>query len=362
MHIGLVTRDLGPGGGTAGYAHGLAGWLIARGDRVTAFVAAAHAVPDGVEVVRCHARTRGAAGRRRFADWVRSQDSSSCDLLHGLDPVPDCHVYRAGGGAHGAWLRCRHGAMGAALVMRLRPRERWALAVEAEAVSQAHIVVCNSVSAARDLRAWYPDARPRVVRNGVDTARFRPDAGDRDELRQEWGVPADGRVVLFLGHGFRRKGLDIAVRAFERTCSSQDRMVIAGADRRSGAWRAWATRHLGARLLWLGERPDPERLLRAADAVVLPTRYDAASNTTLEALASGVPPVTTTCDGSAEVLPCPALVASDPYDELDVARALDVALTGGDQLRERCIRVAQAWPVSRNGEAMRRLYEECRDG
>src|SRR5262249_2919000 len=61
---------------------------------------------------------------------------------------------------------------------------------------------------------------------------------------------------------------------------------------------------LGAadRVLWLGARPDPERLLRAADVLVLPTAYDPAANATIEALASGVPVVTSASNGASEIL------------------------------------------------------------
>jgi UDP-glucose:(heptosyl)LPS alpha-1,3-glucosyltransferase len=56
------------------------------------------------------------------------------------------------------------------------------------------------------------------------------------------------------------------------------------------------------RVRWLGLRPDLERWYVAADVLVLPTRYEPFGNVHLEALASGLPVVTTTAAGGAEVV------------------------------------------------------------
>jgi glycosyltransferase involved in cell wall biosynthesis len=93
----------------------------------------------------------------------------------------------------------------------------------------------------------------------------------------------------------------------------------------------------------------------------LPTRYDPAANSTMEALASGVPPVTSGRDGNAEVVPDPALVVADPLDVAGFAAALERAWST-PSLRERCRHAAEAWPVSRNGKALESIYRELVDG
>jgi UDP-glucose:(heptosyl)LPS alpha-1,3-glucosyltransferase len=81
------------------------------------------------------------------------------------------------------------------------------------------------------------------------------------------------------------------------------RLVIGGQDRRSRRWqRAAERRCLGDRVVWLGVVSQPELCYRGADLYVLPTRYDPAANSTLEALASGLPVVTSAMNGAAEIV------------------------------------------------------------
>ena len=106
----------------------------------------------------------------------------------------------------------------------------------------------------------------------------------------------------------------------------------------------------------------PARWMRAADAVILPTRYDAAANTTLEAMASGVPAITSAADGNAELVPDPKLVVSDPTNVDGFAHALHHAWQGRTALGLQCRAVAESWPVSRNGMDFEALYTRWTNG
>jgi UDP-glucose:(heptosyl)LPS alpha-1,3-glucosyltransferase len=213
---------------------------------------------------------------------------------------------------------------------------------------------------ADDVVAQYgkPMSQVRVIRNGVDSERFRPDEHRRERAREAWNVPEGGRVALFLGNGFVRKGLRTAANAFMRVASPSDRFVVIGGDSHEARERAHLLEILGGRLVFQGPAALPERWLPGADATVLPTAYDAAANTTLEAMACGVPPVTTARDGNAERVPDPRLVVRAAADVDAVASALHHAWERGGAIAPALRQVALDWPVSRNGEAMEDLYRE----
>lgn len=339
MKIGLIVDRMGPGSGTAGIAHALAAHLVARGHQVGLRCRRPDRVPDGVVVLPDDA-----------VGW----------LIVGLDRVAGCAVVRASGGVHRAWSRA--GATTLWRWMRSHGPDQIAESRrEAEAYRSARVVICNSLRAAGEVIAWHrlPPDVVRIVRNGVDLQRFRPDRSVRRAERARLGVPDGGRIALFLAHGWFRKGIAAALAAFEAVADPQDRLVVAGRDAHPRRWLRSAGR-LGEQLVLRGPG-DPAPLLAAADVLIHPTRYDASANVVLEAMASGVPPVTTLRDGAAEILPDRALAVGDPDDVDRIAAAVHHAWRT-PSLSRRCRDVAEAWPTSRMVGAVETILEEIQDG
>jgi UDP-glucose:(heptosyl)LPS alpha-1,3-glucosyltransferase len=203
-----------------------------------------------------------------------------------------------------------------------------------------------------------PDARLQVLYNGVDLARFHPSrrAHEGAALREELGA-GDAPVWLFVGSGFARKGLDTALRALASAQHSGE-LWVAGSDDAKPWRRSADALGVGARVRWLGEDRDVAALCAAADALLLPTRYDAFANVCLEAAAAGIPVVTSGRNGAAEILGDGGIVVADAEDTASFARALERL---GDPI-ERCTRGTAAraaaetlgWP--RHIDSLRELY------
>ncbi len=366
MNVAFVLRRFTTDGGTERYAVGLAQLLVARGHEVSVYCAYARddvAALPGVRVVRvAPAHPGGAVGEALFLAGSARVVLGGHDVVQGFGRTLVHDVYRAGGGVHRAWLRARYPGLTGRLRVAASPSARVATWLDQQAQVRARVVVCNSEMSARQVSAFHriPPNRIRVVRNGVDGDRFRPDPERRATARREWGVPDGGRVCLFLGNGFRRKGLLVAVRAFTQVAGPDDRFVVAGSDAHAERFLRVARSALGPRLVEAGALRAPEAWLPGADVTVLPTLYDSAANTVLESMACGVPAVTTSMDGNAELVPDAAWVARDPRDVGLVARAVHAAWSDRGAAA-RCRAVAVAWPSSRNGEAMLQLYREIAD-
>ncbi|MBX2801361.1 MAG: glycosyltransferase family 4 protein [Myxococcales bacterium] len=343
MKVEVVVSRMGPGSGTAGVAHALAGHLAVRGHEVRVWCGLATAIPASVSV----APLRDLPGPR--PGWVRV----------GLDRVAGCDVVRASGGVHRAWLRASSTSVWRTLRSR-RPRELLEERRERRSLQQARLVVCNSLRVMGEIQAFHGLSAHRLalVRNGVDLQRFAPDASSRGQLRAAWG--ARGRVALFCAHGWFRKGWKVAVRGFDRAADPADRLVVMGTDARQRARLRWARTLLGDRLV-LARTSDPARILPAVDVLLHPTRYDASANVVLEALACGVPPVTTIRDGAAEIVDDRALVVGDPDDVQGFARAVRYAWqTASPSSRWRAI--AAQWPTSRMVDRFETTLKELAHG
>jgi len=113
-------------------------------------------------------------------------------------------------------------------------------------------------------------------------------------------------------------------------------------------------------LIVQGPTTEPERWLPGADATLLPSLYDSAANTTIEAMSCGVPPVTSGRDGSSEVVVDPRLTVDDPTDVEGFGLALEFAWET-DQA-EACRAEAARWTVARNGESVEAIYRQVANG
>jgi UDP-glucose:(heptosyl)LPS alpha-1,3-glucosyltransferase len=278
--------------------------------------------------------------RRRGHVVVLGGQRRAGEVVVSLERREGADVWRAGGGVHRVAV-AREG--------RLRSWFDREWRREQAAARTARVVVANSELVAHQLvrELGVPARRIALIRTGVDLERFRP---LRDGARER-----HGRRVLFAAHGWRRKGFRVAVEAFARVARPGDVLWVAGRDGRRLRRLTVARLHLsactGVSLVDLGRRPDLAAVLPHVDAVVHPTRYDAAANLVLESLAAGVPIVTSRWDGSAEILPDPALVVQDPTNAEQVAASLVHALErAGETAVWRA--AAECWPDSRNHDQM----------
>jgi UDP-glucose:(heptosyl)LPS alpha-1,3-glucosyltransferase len=282
--------------------------------------------------------------RRRGWDVVQSHERTL---------VQD--VYRAGEGCHRGYLE----AVGVPAGRRLH--HAVTLALEGRVFARTAQVVAISRRGAEEITRYYavPAARLSVVYNGVDLERFHPRlrALHRAAARAEAGIPANAFAALFAGSGFDRKGLATAVRALAHLADPEARLLVLGRGDAGPFVRLAGELGVGARVAWLGARPDIERWYAAADALALPTRYEPFGNVHLEALASGLPVVTSLVAGGAEVVNegCGAAVAPD--DAAGVAAALE-KLRGRNpaQLRDAARAAAEPYTFARQVRALEEVY------
>jgi UDP-glucose:(heptosyl)LPS alpha-1,3-glucosyltransferase len=167
----------------------------------------------------------------------------------------------------------------------------------------------------------------RVVRSAIDPGRFAAEdrLKRREEERVRWGVSPGETVGLFVAMNYRLKGLAPLLNAVARLPREKPfRLAVVG-NPNVGRYRRLAERlRIAGRLVFLGHRNDPRDAYFASDFLVHPTFYDPCSLVALEALACGLPVVTSRYNGAAELLepPTDGLVIDDPHDAPALAAAM----------------------------------------
>lgn len=340
--IAIVRGAYNPAGGAERFVQRIVGALASRGVKVTLIARkwpheSEAGLPLGARLIELKAFHIGRTWRDAAFDRAvhRTVARENFDLVQSHERIPGLSIYRAGDGVHREWLlqrRRKHGALRGA-IDRLSGAHRAVL--RAEQAMFAHpalrCVVCNSDMVRQEIMRHYQvdPAKLVVIRNGVDLQRFRPPSeAERTAARAALGWPETQTVFLFVGSGFERKGVDMALRALAHVgLHGRAVLAVVGRDKHQARYQALAqSLGIAGSVLFAGSKDDVVPYYHAADALVLPTLYDPQSNAVLEAMACGLPVITSTGCGAAEVLAADAGYVVDALDIPGLANALS-ALT-----------------------------------
>lgn len=314
--IAIVRQRYNPFGGAERFVERALQALVAEGAEVTLLTRDWQgAAQSGFAQILCNppyggfgnARVARDQGFARAVQEILAQ--GRFDIVQSHERIAGCTIFRAGDGVHAAWLdhRARVLSPWRRLGQHLSPYHRYLLEAERTMFADARLraVICNSQMVADEVAAYHPLARDkcRVIYNGVDTAAFSPEAVQPlgAEVRSALGIAEELPVLLFVGNGFERKGVPQLLRALAMMRQRETQLVIVGSDHKLKSMRRLAE-GLGIlpRVHFVGAQKDVLPYLGAADGFVLPTIYDPGPNAVLEALACGLPVLTTTTCGAKE--------------------------------------------------------------
>lgn len=341
MNLALVTHRFTTGDGQGRVNYEIARHAAAKGCRVTLVASEVaddlreHPLVNWVSVPVAGLPTemaRNLVFARRSASWLR-RNRQNFDIVHvnggitwAAGDVNTAHF------VHAAWAkspvhtaRVNRNAYGLYQWAYTRLNSIW----EQTAYRRARRVVAVSARVRRELHeVGVSPERSGVILNGVNVDEFHPGAADRDAL----GLPLAAPLALFAGEiRTPRKNLETVLRAVADVPGLHIAIIgsLAGSPYPAMAERLG----VAGRAHFLGYRHDVAELMRAADMFVFPSRYEACSLVLLEALASGLPVITTQTAGGAELISTKAgVVMADPNDVSLLAESLR-RITGDCDLR-----------------------------
>jgi UDP-glucose:(heptosyl)LPS alpha-1,3-glucosyltransferase len=376
MNVGLVVEHFDPRrGGLEHWSWQFVRTMIARGHELHV-LARSFTDTDALPSVHCHL-VPGSYSRIGYAAAVESRLAQlDLDVVHDTGAGWRCDVYQPHFGARAALIDRGIDMLPKLsrpvkrLAVRVLPRYREFAAVEArQYVNDGRLFVALSQRVADDFVKYHGVDREtiRIVQNGVDCDKYSPKNRSlhRAAMRQELGLASDTLLLMMVAHNFRLKGLNSAVRVLATMRDRGSRVHLAVL----GGGSPWRYRRLarslgvGNEVTFLGSRPDSIPALAAADVLIHPTHYDACSLVVLEALASGLPVVSTRSTGVDELMTdgVEGFLVSDPSEtEAMVDRAgrlLDPGLR--EEMGRAARRLALKHPFSHNCDAIEAVYIEA---
>ncbi|MBW2194032.1 MAG: glycosyltransferase family 4 protein [Deltaproteobacteria bacterium] len=318
MRIALIHKRFSTHGGTERYVYNLSRELIQRGNQVDIYcMNIAPSLKIEMKGITFHQL-------RPLINWniykeiffalkTRKIVTLGYDIVMGFGKTIKHDVYRAGGGIHKNFLLNRKAGNQAQAIRLLSfysPKHIIKQSIEALTydLDNFGMIVVNSKHVRDEITDFYdiPEDRIEVIYNGVDVDKFNPKHKNTSiKIMERFRIPTDIPVILFVGTGFARKGLSLLIKAvslLEKKYRRELSLVIVGKDNRSYSYRRQSQQENLKHVYFLGPQINVEKFYGIGDIFVLPTYYDPFANAALEAMASGLPVITTSQNGASELI------------------------------------------------------------
>jgi glycosyltransferase involved in cell wall biosynthesis len=223
---------------------------------------------------------------------------------------------------------------------------------EKQAFRKSKIIIAVSEKVAQELvNIDVPRSQIRVVVNGVDLQEFAPGVSSRTEL----GLPENVNLALFAGDiRISRKNLDTVLHALVKV--PELHLAVVGGTQDSPYPAMAKALNISKRVHFLGYRRDMPQIQRASDLFVFPSRYEPFGLVVIEAMASGLPVITATTTGAADLVnPDCGIVLDDCDDVNALADALGL-LNSDRSLRQQMGKVARTIAEQHSWSTMAQTY------
>jgi len=210
-----------------------------------------------------------------------------------------------------------------------------------------------------------PANRSAVVYNGIDLERFGADETARAATRREFGVPDDAAVLLAIGRLTELKDYPNLFLAFDKVAKAAPNtllLIVGDGELSEPLKRLARSSEWSDRIIFAGLRYDVPALLAAADMLVLASSYEGFGLVLAEAMACGVPVVTTNCGGTAEVVGDAGSIVPKKDPEALAAAIIETLQLPAERLDSQLLRarqrVEEMFSIDAAMAGWYRLYDE----
>lgn len=344
MRIAFCIFKFFPHGGIPRDLMKIARECRARGHQVRVYAARWEAaMPEDLQVVEVPVKAWTNHRRyERFAARVLDHLARNpVDLVVGMNKMPGLHVYYAGDSCYEEKVRTQRSGL-----YRLTPRYRHFARFERAVFDPAAATEILTISDVQIpcFRRHYgtPPERFHPLPPGIDPDRRAPPDRNarREAFRREFGIGDGEHLLLFVGSGFIKKGLDralLAFRALPPELRDRSRLFVVGHDDAAPFRRLAARLRIREQVRFFPGRDDVPRFLFGADGLILPAYDENAGMVIIEAMIAGLPVLVTGNCGYAHYVASAGagLVAGVPYDQQAFDRQLVELLTSPERPRWR---------------------------
>jgi UDP-glucose:(heptosyl)LPS alpha-1,3-glucosyltransferase len=300
------------------------------------------------------------------------------DVILGFGNTLYMNVYQSHGGVH--WLSAKRRIYSEKneikraikrLVILLSPKQwtrAWIESAPFRLYPRPRIVAISQMIK-KDMSSYFKvnGADIKVVYNGVDTSRYNRNLRQdyKGPLRRQLGIGEDEVVFLFVSYDLKKKGIETLIEAgsqLKKMGNTNFKVMVVGGMPYKALLRQIKTLDIKDKIHFTGPVRSIEAYYANSDVFVLPTYYDACSLVVIEAMASGLPTITTTSNGAAGIINDgkDGYIISHPPTSLDLAKKMQLLLNDEkrQQMSREAICTGQRYSAEKNHQSMIRILGE----
>lgn len=243
-----------------------------------------------------------------------------------LDRITCPDIYRAGDGVHSVFLTVEKKS-------KLNPLHPIYLFLEKRCFQRAKCIVANSEMIRKQIIDTYSinPAKIKVVYNGVESKELNYQCSF-DRLSKEFSIKENQSILLYVGSGFKRKGVEEFLKIVSRLKNSDIKAFIIGKEKNIEYYQQLAMAlKIDNQVVFTGTREDVNDFYTISDIFLFPTRYEPFSNVVLEAMSFENAVFTTRQNGASEILDN-EFVMKTPLD-FSVVQKIDKLLSNKEALK-----------------------------
>lgn len=376
MKIALIHKNFSHYGGTERYITNLSRALLNAGHEVHVF-ANKWEEAEGIHFHKIPMLKLGKTAKMLSFAWFTSNipSDNSFDIVQGFGKTVKQDIFRTGGGVHRAWMKESLIAVRSTSLRNLKYLERllspaqWlTIFIESRTFKEGNYrkILAVSERVKRQIMEYYnvPSEAVMVIHNGVDLSLFNMEGRERkrEGVRKIFGIADNDVLLIFASTNFHLKGLEYLIRGMAKLNKPNLKLLVIGGDDKRQYETLANSLGIGENVIFAGKGKDMKEFYQSGDVFAYPTLYDPFANVCLEAMACGLPVITSKLNGVSDIITdgVDGLLLNDPTDEVEIAAKisllLDKLVRGG--MSNKACKLVQMYGMERHMEKVMALYND----
>lgn len=219
------------------------------------------------------------------------------DIYLSLERISCPDIYRAGDGVHKVFLQIEKKS-------KFNPLHLVYLYLEKRCFTNSKMIIANSNMVKNEIVSTYniDEKKIKVIYNGFPLEKFDKEKS-KENLEKEFSFDLKEKIILYVGSGFKRKGVKEFLEILSKLKNKNFRAFIIGKEKKMDSYKILA-KNLGLenKVVFTGARSDVKDFYTMSDIFLFPTRYEPFSNVVLEAMNYENVVITTKQNGASEIL------------------------------------------------------------